>query len=164
MRRGRRVVVTGVALALSFGAAALGGKVQAAGPNDSLEPLLKAADIEALGVKGVVLAGPDAYDRVEQLGFERASDASMVVVLARLAPTKPGETLGSVLRVIASDVTPVSGVGDEAYSYLGGVAFGFRKGKATLQLMSGIDLQNGMKAFLSKEQLAALAKTICGRL
>jgi hypothetical protein len=153
-----------LALVLVVEAVALGGLVAAADPGAGLEPLLKVADFEGIGVKGVALAPPDAYDRTEQLGFERASDSSMVVVLARLAPTEPGQTLGEVLKVIASDVAPVSGVGDEAYSYLGGVAFGFRKGKATFQLMSGLDLQSGAKPFLSKDQLATLAKTICSRL
>jgi hypothetical protein len=164
MRRRRSADVAKLAAALLLGLAMLGGRAGAGEASASLEPLLKAADIEAIGVKGVVLAAPDAYDRVEQLGFERASDSSMVVVLARLAPTEPGQTLGEVLKVIASDVAPVSGVGDEAYSYLGGVAFGFRKGKATFQLMSGLDLQNGAKPFLSRDQLATLAKTVCRRL
>jgi hypothetical protein len=163
MRRRSRVNVVGVTAALLLGVGTLGGRSHAAGPS-SLEPLLKASDITALGVKGVVLAAPDAYDRVEQLGFEQASDSTMVVVLSRLAPTEGGENLGSVLRVIAKDVVSVTGVGDEAYSYLGGMAFAFRKGKTTLQLMSGIDMQTGMKAFLNKDQLAALAKTICSRL
>ena len=150
-----------VKLAVVLLPALLGGSVEAGEPGASLEPLLKAADFEAIGVKGVVLAAPDAYDRVEQLGFERASDSSMVVVLARLEPTQPGQTLGSLVKAIASDAAPVSGVGDEAYSYLAGVAFGFRKGKATFQLMSGFD---GLNPFLSREQLAALARTICSRL
>jgi hypothetical protein len=164
MKVSRSVGVVKLALVLVVEAVALGGLVAAADPGAGLEPLLKVADFEAIGVKGVALAPPDAYDRTEQLGFERASDSSMVVVLARLAPTEPGGTLGSVLEVIAKDVTPVGGVGDEAYSYLGGMAFAFRKGKTTLQLMSGIDMENAAKPFLSKDQLAALAKRICTRL
>jgi hypothetical protein len=161
MRRRRSADVVKRAAALLLGLAMLGGRAGAGEGSTSLEPLLKASDFEAIGVKGVVLAAPDAYDRVEQLGFERASDSSMVAVLARLEPTQPGQTLGSVVKAIASDATPVSGVGDEAYSYLAGVAFGFRKGKATFQLMSGFD---GLNPFLSKDQLAALAKTVCSRL
>jgi hypothetical protein len=161
MQRRRSTDVVKLAAALLVALAMLGGRAGAGEGSTSLEPLLKAADLEAIGVKGVVLAAPDAYDRVEQLGFERASDSSMVAVLARLEPTQPGQTLGSVVKAIASDATPVSGVGDEAYSYLAGVAFGFRKGKATFQLMSGFD---GLNPFLSKDQLAALAKTICSRL
>ncbi len=161
MRSGSSTLVGKLTLALLVGAV-IGGDAEAGDP--SLEPLLKAADFETIGVKGVALAAPDAYDRVEQLGFERASDSSMVVVLARLGPAEPGATLGSVLKVIANDVTPVSGVGDEAYSYLGGLAFAFRKGKATFQLMSGLDVQNGAKAFLTRDQLVALAKTVSGRL
>lgn len=124
--------VAKLVLALLFGVVTLSGDGEAADP--SLEPLLRAADFEKIGVKGVALAPPDAYDRTEQLGFERASDSSMVVVLARLAPTELGGTLRSVLQIIAKDVTPVSGIGDEAYSYLGGMAFAFRKGRATFQL------------------------------
>jgi len=164
MRRWSSADVVKLALALLLGVVMLGGDAEAADPRGSLEPLLKAADFESIGVKGVALAPPDAYDRVEQLGFERASDSSMVVVLARLAPTEAGGTLRSVLQVIAKDVAPVSGVGDEAYSYLGGMAFAFRKGRATFQLMSGIDMQNGAKPFLNKDQFVALAKTISSRL
>jgi hypothetical protein len=164
MRKRGSAGIVKSAFALLLGVALLGGSAGAAEPGGSLEPLLKVADFEKIGVKGVALAPPDAYDRIEQLGFERASDSSMVVVLARLAPTEPGGSLKTTLEIIAKDVTPVSGVGDEAYSYLGGMAFAFRKGKATFQLMCGLDMENGAKLFLTKEQLVALAKAIAGRL
>jgi len=162
IRRLKGIAVVGIVALLS--GTLLGGEVSAQGKAATLEPLLKAADFEKLGLKGVALAPPDAYDRVEQLGFEIASDSTMVVVLSRIGSGDSGGTLRPVVEMLAKDPVAVSGVGDEAYSFLGGVAFAFRKGKATYQMMSGLDLANGAKPFLTKDQLAALAKVVCSRL
>jgi len=164
MRGGRLTSIAVVGIAALFFGTILAGGALAQGKAGTLEPLLKAADIEKLGLKGVTLAPPDAYDRVEQLGFELASDSTMVVVLSRIGTGDSGGTLRPVVELLAKDPVAVSGVGDEAYSFLGGVAFAFRKGKATFQMMSGLDLANGAKPFLTKDQLAALAKTVCSRL
>ena len=162
IRRLKGIAVVGIVALLS--GTLLGGEVSAQGKAATLEPFLKAADFEKLGLKGVALAPPDAYDRVEQLGFELASDSTMVVVLSKIGSDGSGGTLKPVVEMLAKDPVAVSGVGDEAYSFLGGVAFAFRKGKATFQMMSGLDLANGAKPFLTKDQLAALAKVVCSRL
>jgi hypothetical protein len=162
IRRLKGIAVVGIVALLS--GTLPGGEVSAQDKAATLEPLLRAADFEKIGLKGVTLAPPDAYDRVEQLGFEIASDSTMVVVLSRIGSGDSGGTLRPVVEMLAKDPVAVSGVGDEAYSFLGGVAFAFRKGKATYQMMSGLDLANGAKPFLTKDQLAALAKVVFSRL
>ncbi len=145
-----------------LGAAAL---TTAQAQNTSLEPLLKVSDLAEVGLKDIVLAPPDAFDRTEELGFQRASDEWPVINFSRLQVGGPGGgTLHETLSLLATDVAAVSGVGDEAYSYLGGAFLAFRKGNVAFQLMSGLDVMAGAKPFLTTAQLAQLAKVVCGRI
>ncbi|HEY5999628.1 MAG TPA: hypothetical protein VI078_10065 [bacterium] len=147
--------------------------------------LLRTEDFETIGLKGVTLAPPDD-NRAERLTFEKVPGPAekeeqaererrdlggrrlgelvglKVLVFSRL-DTGAG-TLRSTLEATATDLIPVAGVGDEAYSYLGGTALAFRKGTAAFRMMSGDDFANRGKAFLTQDQLAALAKIVCTRL
>lgn len=58
----------------------------------------------------------------------------------------------------------MNGVGDEAYSGLGGVMLVFRKGSGVFQLLSGLGLSNMGKPYLTPGQMAEIAKLIAGRL
>lgn len=164
MRTGRLMGIAVLGMATFLFGTPFDEEVLAQGKAGTLELLLKATDFEKIGLKGVDLAPPEAYDRTEQLGFERTSDSMMVMTLAKLDTTGSPGTLRSTLELIAKDVVPVSGVGDEAYSFLGGLAFTFRKGNATFQMMSGLDIASGAKPFLTKDQLATMAKAVCSRL
>ena len=145
-----------------LGAAAL---ATAQAQNTSLEPLLKVSDLAEVDLKDIVLAPPDAFDRTKELGFVRASDEWPVLNFSRLDVGGPsGGTLHETLGLMATDVAAVSGVGDEAYSYMGGAFFAFRKGNVGFQLMSGLDVMAGAKPFLTTAQLAQLANVVCGRL
>ena len=152
-------------MALVILGALSGGQAYSQTPRTSLEPLLTVADLAAVGLTGVVLASLDAYDRTEELGFVRASDEWVVLNLARVDVNSAGVgSLEATVNIIATDVVVVDGVGDEAYSLLGGMFLYFRKGTTTFQLSTGIDVMGGGKLFLTTEQLAQLAKVVCGRL
>ena len=145
----------------------LGAATQASAQtsNTSLEPLLKASDLVELGVKDVVLAPPDAYDRTKELGFVTAADEYPVLNFTRYDVSGPGGgRLRETLSIVANDVTAVAGVGDEAYSYLGGTFLVFRKGTVGFQLSSGLNVLAGLQPFLTTTQLAQLANVICSRL
>ncbi len=70
---------------------------------------------------------------------------------------------------------PIKNIGPLYVHFFNNLSGGFRQIHADLlllggavtgafQLMSGVDLQNGAKPFLNKDQLVALAKTIASRL
>ena len=95
----------------------LGGQTTAQKKAASLEPLLTVSDLAKIGLSGVVLAPPDAYDRTGQLGFLRSSDEWLVLNLSRFdVNSLGGGTLRSAVGVVSTDVVSVSGVGEEAYS------------------------------------------------
>jgi hypothetical protein len=140
-------------------------QVLAQTPNTSLEPLLRVSDLEQIGLKDVVLASPEAYDRTKELGFVTASDEYPALNFSRFDVSGSGSgTLREALTVFASDLAVVSGVGDEAYSYLGGTFLAFRKGAVAFQLSSGLNVMAGLQPFLNTTQLAQVANVICGRL
>jgi hypothetical protein len=68
------------------------------------------------------------------------------------------------VELLSKEVTPVSGVGDEAYLGLGGWMLVFRKGTRAFQLLTGADVAGGGKVFLTPAQLSDLARTLAGRL
>ncbi len=145
----------------------LGAATQASAQtsNTSLEPLLKVSDLVELGLKDVVLAPPDAFDRTKELGFVTAADEYAVLNFTRYDVSGAGGgRLRETLSIVANDVTPVAGVGDEAYSYLGGTFLVFRKGTVGFQLSSGLNVLAGLQPFLTTTQLAQLANVICSRL
>jgi hypothetical protein len=153
------------AIALALLWALVGGQAAAQKKAASLEPLLTVPDLTKIGLKGVVLAPPDAYDRAAQLGFLRESDQWLVLNLSRFdLNSLGGGTLRSAVGVLSTDIVAVTGVGDEAYSLLDGLFLVFRKGTATFQLSSGMDPFRDQKPFLTREQLTELAKVVCGRL
>jgi len=154
--------VTALMVMLLLGAAT---QASAQTPNTSLEPLLKVSDLVELGLKDVVLAPPDAFDRTKELGFVTATDEYAVLNFTRFDISGPGGgTLREALSIIANDVTPVAGVGDEAYAYMNGTFLAFRIGKVAFQLSSGWNVLAGLQPFLTTAQLAELANVICGRL
>jgi len=128
------------------------------------ERLLTPADLERAGVKGAVRPSAEMYDPAEGLHFVTGRDSSLVLSVAALNDvTTPGE-FRTALQLLANDLKPVTGVGDEAYTGLGGWMLAFRKGTKTFQLLTGVDVANGAKVFLTPAQLADLARTIAGRL
>lgn len=128
------------------------------------ERLLTPADIERVGLKGVVRPSAEMFDPAEGLHFVRGSDSMLVLAVGRLPETRTSAELRAVVQVLSKEVTPVASVGDEAYSALGGWMLVFRKGTASIQLMTSGDPNNMGKAFLSVAQLTELAKTVASRL
>ena len=104
------------------------------------------------------------FDPAEGLHFVRATDSMLVLAVNRLSSVRTSAELRTTVQVLSKDMTPVAGVGDEAYSALGGWILVFRKGTTTIQLMTGGNVDNMGKAFLSIAQLTELAKTVAGRL
>ncbi len=136
----------------------------AQGPAALPERLLTPADLERVGLKGTVRPSPEMFDPAEGLHFVRATDSTLVLAVSPLPSVRTSAELRTTVQVLSKDVTHVAGVGDEAYSALGGWMLIFRKGSRTIQLMTGGDIENVGKAFLSVAQLTELAKTVAGRL
>ncbi len=139
------------------------GASTAASAAQDLATLLKPADLEKFGLKHLAPDSDDPEARSEQMGLVRTFDSSLIVSIARIDSGGSGAGLRTSLEIISKDVTPVTGVGDEAYLILGGWGLAFRKGGTTLQLMTGAN-PSGPKPFLSKDQLVELGKVVAGRL
>ncbi len=151
-------------MALVLVSALLGARLAAQKTAAGLGPLLTASDLARFGLGDVVLAPRDGYDQTDRLSFLRASDRWPVLNLTRFdVKSLGGGTLRSTVGVISTGVVPVSGVGDEAYSFDDGRFLVFRKGTATFQLATGRDRSPAEKPFLTREQLAGLAKVVCSR-
>lgn len=127
------------------------------------ERLLAPADLMALGLKGIVRPSADMYDPAEGLHFVREPDSMLVLTVGVLKNAGAGQ-LRATVELLSKDVTPVSGVGDEAYLGLGGWMLVFRKGTRAFQMLTGADVAAGAKVFLTPAQLTTLAKTIAARL
>lgn len=128
------------------------------------ERLLTPADLERVGLKGSVRPSPEMFDPAEGLHFVRATDSTLVLAVNPLPSARTSTELRTTVQLLSKDVTPVAGVGDEAYSALGGWLLVFRKGTTTIQLLTGANMDTMGKAFLSVPQLTELAKTVAGRL
>ncbi len=128
------------------------------------ERLLTPADLEHIGIKGAVRPSAEMYNPAEGLHFIIGRDSALVLTVGALEDARtPGE-LRAALELVVNDLKPVTGVGDEAYAGLGGWMLAFRKGTKTFQLLTGVDVANGARVFLTPAQLADLARTIAGRL
>jgi len=156
----RRSGVLGIALSLL---GMLGGTPAPALSQSLPERLLTPVDLERVGLKGVVRPSADMYDPAEGLHFVRASDSTLVLVVAALHDVKSGPELRATVELLSKEVTAVS-VGDEGYLGLGGWMLVFRKGTRAFQLLTGADVMSGGKVFLSPGQLTDLARVLAGRL
>jgi len=143
--------------------AALAGGIAAAAQAQTPLPerLLTPADLERVGLKGTVRPPADMYDPADGLHFVRGTDSALVLTV-----TAPGGGGGlkETMQLLATDAAAVSGVGDEAYTGLGGWMLMFRKGDKTIQMLTGMDVAGGGKIFLTPAQLTDLAKVIVSRL
>ncbi len=127
------------------------------------ERLLVPADFERVGLKGIVRPSAEMWDPAEGLHFVRASDSAPVLLVAALEHVTSSAQLRTTMELLSKEVTPVSGVGNEAYAGLGGILLVFRKGAAAFQLLSGLDPANAGKPCLTLAQLTELAKILASR-
>ncbi len=160
----RRVAIAFLAVTLAGATAWCVTSARAQGRAALPERLLTPADLERVGLKGAVRPSPEMFDPAEGLHFVRATDSILVLAVNPLSSVSTSAELRTAVQLLSKDVTPVAGVGDEAYSGLGGWLLVFRKGRTTIQLLTGANLDNLGKAFLSVAQLTELAKTLAGRL
>lgn len=142
----------------------LGGAPALAQGQSLTERLLAPADLERVGLKGVVRPSAEMFDPAEGLHFVRSSDSTLVLTVAALNDVRSGAELRATVELLSKQVTAVNGVGDEAYLGLGGWMLVFRKGGKAFQLLTGGDVMNGGKAFLSPSQMTELAKVVASRL
>lgn len=152
----RRAVRSSLILATLLTALATAGQAQAPLP----ERLLTPADLEKVGVKGVVRPSAEMYNPAEGLHFVRGTDSALVLTVASIGG---GGGLKETVQLLAKDAAPVSGVGDEAYSGLAWWMLIFRKGGTTIQMLTGLNFETG-KVFLTPAQMTEVAKVIAGRL
>jgi hypothetical protein len=131
-------------------------------PNAKLLPL--AAVEKVTSVHGLTIVPKDASKRmIGDVNFVRPDGKRLLSVVFETIDLKAFEKTKATSSFKTAYNGPIKGVGDEAYDgppNMPPFVLSVRKGTHWITISTSIDVANGMKPFLSQEQLKKIAEII----
>lgn len=151
--------VVGCCLAIFVASVAVaGGDI----PNAKLLPL--AAVEKVTGVHGLTIVPKDASKRmIGDVNFVRPDGKRLLSVVFETIDLKEFAKTKATSSFKTTFNGPVKGIGDEAYDgppKMPPFVLSVRKGTHWITISTSIDVANGMKPFLTQEQLKKIAEII----